>query len=134
MSGQPVRRPTKAELQAAEDNRVELPDLMAPDLRLLLVGINPGQDSGATGSPAVPADLAITGCTALVHDDQEGIGFLEDATIVVRDGVIESVTAGPADGVAEAAERIDARGLVAMPGLINCHTHAPMVTLRGVAE
>jgi len=79
-----------------------------------------------------PADLLITGCTALVHDDQEGITFLEDATIVVRDGVIESVTSGPVD--VQATERIDARGQVAMPGLINCHTHAPMVTLRGVAE
>jgi len=79
-----------------------------------------------------PADLLITGCTALVHDDEERIKFLQDATIVVRDGVIESVTTGPAD--VQAAERIDARGQVAMPGLINCHTHAPMVTLRGVAE
>ncbi|MEW5990839.1 MAG: amidohydrolase [Chloroflexota bacterium] len=79
-----------------------------------------------------PADLVITGCTALVHDDEEGIGFRENATIVVRDGVIESVTAGPVEG--RGGERIDARGQVAMPGLINCHTHAPMVTLRGVAE
>jgi 5-methylthioadenosine/S-adenosylhomocysteine deaminase len=79
-----------------------------------------------------PADLVITGCTALVHDDQEGIGFQENATIVVRDGVIESVTTDSAD--AGVGERIDARGQVALPGLINCHTHAPMVTLRGVAE
>jgi 5-methylthioadenosine/S-adenosylhomocysteine deaminase len=78
------------------------------------------------------ADLVITGCTALVHDDQERIGFEENATIVVRDGVIESVTSGPVE--ADAGQRIDARGQVAMPGLINCHTHAPMVTLRGVAE
>jgi 5-methylthioadenosine/S-adenosylhomocysteine deaminase len=78
------------------------------------------------------ADLVITGCTALVHDDEEGIGFEENATIVVRDGVIESVGPGLAD--LEAREVIDARGQVAMPGLINCHTHAPMVTLRGVAE
>jgi 5-methylthioadenosine/S-adenosylhomocysteine deaminase len=78
------------------------------------------------------ADLVITGCTALVHGEQEAIEFLDDATIVVRDGVIESVTTGPADG--GRGERIDARGHVAMPGLINCHTHAPMVTLRGVAE
>lgn len=78
-------------------------------------------------------DLVITGCTALVHDTDEGIGFLDDATIVVRDGVIESVTGGAAaDG--GGGERIDARGQVAMPGLINCHTHSPMVTLRGVAE
>jgi 5-methylthioadenosine/S-adenosylhomocysteine deaminase len=86
-----------------------------------------------------PADLVISGCTALVHDDQEGIAFLEDATIVVRGGVIESVTTGPVDGKDAAVEagvgkRIDARGQVAMPGLINCHTHSPMVTLRGVAE
>jgi 5-methylthioadenosine/S-adenosylhomocysteine deaminase len=80
-----------------------------------------------------PADLVITGCAALVHDETEGIGFLDDATIVVRDGVIESVTGGAAaDG--GGGERIDARGQVAMPGLINCHTHSPMVTLRGVAE
>ena len=79
-----------------------------------------------------PADLVNTGCTALVHDDQERIGFEENATIVVRDGVIESVTSGPVE--ADAGQRIDARGQVAMPGLINCHTHAPMVTLRGVAE
>jgi 5-methylthioadenosine/S-adenosylhomocysteine deaminase len=82
--------------------------------------------------PDAPADLVIAGCTALQHDDQEQVTFLEEATIVVRDGVIESITAGPAE--IEARERIDARGQVAMPGLINCHTHAPMVTLRGVAE
>ncbi|WP_405545904.1 amidohydrolase [Streptomyces phaeochromogenes] len=84
-----------------------------------------------------PADLIITRCTALVHDDQEQIGFVEDATIVVRGGRIESVTAGPVDvdvPAAEHTERIDARGQVAMPGLVNCHTHAPMVTLRGIAE
>jgi 5-methylthioadenosine/S-adenosylhomocysteine deaminase len=79
-----------------------------------------------------PADLVITGCTVLVHDDQERIGFEENATIVVRDGVIESVTTSPESP--PAAEHIDARGQVALPGLVNCHTHAPMVTLRGVAE
>src|SRR5690349_15326376 len=78
------------------------------------------------------ADLVITGCTALVHGPDEAIEFLEDASIVVRGGLIESVSAGPTR--TEAAERIDARGQVAMPGLINCHTHSPMVTLRGVAE
>ncbi|HSL76315.1 MAG TPA: amidohydrolase family protein, partial [Candidatus Limnocylindrales bacterium] len=78
------------------------------------------------------AELIITGCTALVHGPDEGIAFEEDATIVVRDGVIESVGTGLA--AIEAREVIDARGQLAMPGLINCHTHAPMVTLRGVAE
>lgn len=84
-------------------------------------------------SPA-PADLIITGCTALVHDDQERIGFREDAAIVVRDRVIATVTGSAAVRGLPAAERLDARGQVAMPGLINCHTHAPMVALRGLAE
>jgi double-stranded uracil-DNA glycosylase len=39
--------PTKAELEAADG--LELPDLVRPGLRLLLVGINPGRHSGATG-------------------------------------------------------------------------------------
>ncbi|MDC0769439.1 amidohydrolase [Streptomyces sp. HD] len=88
------------------------------------------------------ADLIITGCTVLLHDDQERVGFQENATIVVRDGVIESVTTAPAEAEAHAqaqvragaGQLIDARGQVALPGLVNCHTHAPMVALRGVAE
>ncbi|MBK6014651.1 amidohydrolase [Streptomyces sp. MBT53] len=81
-----------------------------------------------------PADLLITGCAVLVHDDQERIGFESDAAIVVRDGLVASVTsAADAAGLA-AVERLDARGQVALPGLINCHTHAPMVALRGLAE
>jgi 5-methylthioadenosine/S-adenosylhomocysteine deaminase len=81
-----------------------------------------------------PADLLVTGCTVLVHDDQERIGFERDAAIVVRDGLVESVTSAPEAAGLAAVERIDARGQVALPGLVNCHTHAPMVALRGLAE
>ncbi|MEV7079204.1 amidohydrolase [Streptomyces sp. NPDC093516] len=81
-----------------------------------------------------PADLIISACTVLVHDDQERIGFREDAAIVVRDGIVEAVTGTEAAAGLPAAERVDARGQVALPGLINCHTHAPMVALRGLAE
>ncbi|MGC0332687.1 5-methylthioadenosine/S-adenosylhomocysteine deaminase [Streptomyces sp. SAI-170] len=81
-----------------------------------------------------PADLIITGCTVLAHDDQERIGFREDAAIVVRDGAVAAVTDAAEAVHVPAAERIDARGQVAMPGLVNCHTHAPMVALRGLAE
>ncbi|WP_328550568.1 MULTISPECIES: amidohydrolase [unclassified Streptomyces] len=81
-----------------------------------------------------PADVVITGCTVLVHDEQERIGFEEDAAVVVRNGVVESVTTASAVEHLAAAEHIDGRGQVAMPGLVNCHTHAPMVALRGIAE
>ncbi len=39
--------PTQSELEAADG--IELDDLVRPGLRLLLVGINPGRHSGATG-------------------------------------------------------------------------------------
>jgi TDG/mug DNA glycosylase family protein len=44
----PVRSPTKAELAAAHGRAI--PDLVAPDLRVLLVGINPSLWSGWSGS------------------------------------------------------------------------------------
>ncbi|OKI02653.1 hydrolase [Streptomyces sp. CB02923] len=94
---------------------------------------HPDAAAAAPGPPR-PADLVIEGCTVLVHDDRDGIGFTEDAAIVVRDGRIAAVA--PAATVTDlpAAERIDARGQAAVPGLINCHTHAPMVVFRGSAE
>ncbi|MGW7075606.1 amidohydrolase [Streptomyces sp. NPDC054866] len=81
-----------------------------------------------------PADLVITGCTALVHDAKGQVGFLDDAAVVVRDGRIDAVTTTPEVAGIQAAEYIDARGQAALPGLINCHTHTPMVALRGIAE
>ncbi|MFF0016686.1 amidohydrolase [Streptomyces sp. NPDC005374] len=81
-----------------------------------------------------PAGLIISPCTVLTHDDQEQVGFVQDAAIVVREGVVESVISSARAEELPAVERIDARGQVALPGLVNCHTHAPMVALRGVAE
>ncbi|MYX96149.1 amidohydrolase family protein [Streptomyces sp. SID486] len=86
---------------------------------------------------ASPADLVVTGCTVLVHegyDDAEQIAFREDAALVVREGAIDAVTTAAAAREVPAATRIEAHGQVALPGLINCHTHAPMVALRGLAE
>ncbi|WP_406266123.1 amidohydrolase [Streptomyces sp. NBC_00191] len=81
-----------------------------------------------------PADLVIEGCIALVHGEQGEIDFVEDAAVVVRGPVIEAVTSARAAAEVPAVERIDGRGQLAMPGLINCHTHSPMVALRGIAE
>lgn len=46
-SGTPFFKPTKQELLAARDKSV--PDVIAPGLRVLFVGINPGLYSGAVG-------------------------------------------------------------------------------------
>src|ERR1051326_1018948 len=47
MLPEPPKRPTRAELLAANGKRV--PDLIAPPLRVLFCGINPGLLSAATG-------------------------------------------------------------------------------------
>ncbi|MCK4424358.1 amidohydrolase [Candidatus Bathyarchaeota archaeon] len=61
-------------------------------------------------------------------------GFIKDGAIAVRDGKIVYVGKSSAAADIRAETRIDARGNVAMPGLINCHTHAPMTLFRGLAE
>ncbi|MEV5598617.1 amidohydrolase [Streptomyces sp. NPDC052496] len=97
----------------------------------------PAPHAGAADTAAVPphpADLVIEGCTVLVHDSHDDIDFTENAAVVVRDGRIDAVVPAPAVADLPAAERIDARGQAALPGLINCHTHAAMVVFRGSAE
>ena len=47
------------------------------------------------------------------------------------------VAVGPATDIAarySSSQRVDARGAVVIPGLINTHTHAPMVLYRGLAD
>ena len=61
--------------------------------------------------------------------------ILAEGAVAVEDGRIAAV--GPARDLAAAypaARRIDAGGGVVLPGLINTHTHVPMVLFRGLAD
>ncbi|HAP78099.1 MAG TPA: hydrolase [Acidimicrobiaceae bacterium] len=84
-------------------------------------------------SPDAAADLAIVNCTALVGTSSGRAQFAPGATLLVEGGVITELDANPS-GSPHAREVIDAQGMVAMPGLINTHTHAAMTFLRGAAE
>jgi 5-methylthioadenosine/S-adenosylhomocysteine deaminase len=76
-------------------------------------------------------DILIHGCTIL---PMNGKYFIEDGVIAIKDGKIVFVgKASSATGI-KAEKLINAKGKVAMPGLINCHTHAPMTLFRGIAE
>ena len=52
--------------------------------------------------------------------------------IYIEDNIIREVSAKPID--VEADFKIDGRGKVTIPGLINLHTHIPMTLLRGYGD
>jgi 5-methylthioadenosine/S-adenosylhomocysteine deaminase len=79
-------------------------------------------------------DIAITGGTLLTMS--AGMEIIENSIVGIKDGVI--VTVGQNSDQRFAAiktkETIDASGCIVMPGLVNTHTHLPMVCFRGMAD
>ena len=55
--------------------------------------------------------------------DGTGAPPMRDATLLVQDGRIESITSGAGGLSPAAADVIDATGLTLLPGLIDCHDH-----------
>ncbi|MEM3700886.1 MAG: amidohydrolase [Candidatus Bathyarchaeia archaeon] len=76
-------------------------------------------------------DILIQGCTVLPMNDKY---FIENGAIAIKGSEIVFVDKASLAGNIKAEKQIDAKGKVAMPGLINCHTHAPMALFRGIAE
>lgn len=73
-------------------------------------------------------DLILRNARILTLDD--GDREYECGDIVVSDGVIRALGPGAAAG-ADAADIIEARGLLAMPGLVNGHFHSPGNFMKG---
>ncbi|MCC5948920.1 MAG: amidohydrolase [Nitriliruptoraceae bacterium] len=84
--------------------------------------------------PERRSSMAIRGCDVLVRVTPDDVEVARDRTILVRDGAIEAIVPSGAAATPAVDEVIDASGTLAVPGLINTHTHAPMVLLRGAAE
>jgi 5-methylthioadenosine/S-adenosylhomocysteine deaminase len=85
------------------------------------------------GQSARSVSLVVTGGT-VVTMDAAGTVIPNGAVAIDHDAI---VGVGPADDIArqfESVNRIDARGQIVLPGLINTHTHAPMVLFRGLAD
>lgn len=78
-------------------------------------------------------DLLITGCDVLTRRDGRYV-VVNDQDIAIAGNRIAAIVPAATIDRAQAREAIDASGLLAIPGLINCHTHAPMVLFRGLAE
>src|SRR5262245_16297614 len=75
--------------------------------------------------------ILIEGATVVTMNDRDDV--LAPGFIDVRDGAIVAVASAPLAGEG-ADRRIDARGKVVMPGLVNAHTHLFQTFIRGVYE
>ena len=89
---------------------------------------------GARGGGGSAVDIIVSGGTIVTMDASRRV--IEDGSVAVKGGRIVAV--GPRAEVearyASARERVDARGKVVVPGLINGHTHVPMTLFRGLAD
>ncbi|MFB3925017.1 MAG: amidohydrolase family protein [Syntrophales bacterium] len=78
-------------------------------------------------------DILIRGGTLLTMSDSMEI--IEDPLIGIRDGkILFAGKSADRPAVTEADTVLDASGSIVMPGLINTHTHLPMVCFRGLAD
>ncbi|MBO7399660.1 MAG: amidohydrolase family protein [Clostridia bacterium] len=76
-------------------------------------------------------DILIKNVTALLRRGK-GDYYTDTVDIAVTDGKIESIGSGA--GGRRAKNVIDGGGKLAIPGLINCHTHVYMTALRSLAD
>jgi 5-methylthioadenosine/S-adenosylhomocysteine deaminase len=78
----------------------------------------------------VTCDLLLTNALVLTMDEQFTI-HRPGAVAITGDSI--AAVGSDAQGL-QAAQTIDCRGRLVMPGLVNAHTHVPMSLLRGLAD
>jgi 5-methylthioadenosine/S-adenosylhomocysteine deaminase len=86
-----------------------------------------------SAQPVQQVDLVIANGIVVTVDGDRRV--INPGSVAVRGTTIVAV--GAADQIAgsyRAGQIIEARGRVVMPGLINTHTHAPMVLYRGLGD
>jgi len=79
------------------------------------------------------AETLIENAAVVTVDPRTGV--LENGFVAVSEGVITALGSGAAAAAGVAGRlRLDAEGGIVIPGLVNCHTHLPMVLFRGLAD
>jgi len=105
--------------------------LLTVVLLIIAMIVNPLSDAGAQTRRSV--DLLVVGGTIVTMDQTRRV--IDDGGIAVSDGRIVAI--GPRAEIERAftsRQRVSAVGKVLTPGLINGHTHIPMVLFRGLAD
>jgi 5-methylthioadenosine/S-adenosylhomocysteine deaminase len=82
-----------------------------------------------------PRQVSLVVTNGIVVTMDAGRRVLQDGAVAIDGGDIVAVdTADAVRRQFRASDTIDADGGVVMPGLVNTHTHAPMVLFRGLAD
>jgi len=90
--------------------------------------------AAAAAAPArEKVDLLVTGGMVVTMDGNRRV--LEPGAVAIRGERIVGVgTAAEIEASYQGRQVIGARGKIVLPGLINCHNHAPMALFRGIAD
>lgn len=107
--------------------------VLAAVLSFLLFNLSAAASLAQGARPKESVDLLLSGGTVLTMDAQQRL--IDDGAVAVRgDKIVAVGRRADLESRYQPARRIDARGRLVMPGLINGHTHAAMSLFRGIAD
>jgi 5-methylthioadenosine/S-adenosylhomocysteine deaminase len=107
--------------------------IRGPVLAVLLAAATTLLVLSLRGQAGLPITLLVSGGTVVTMNAANDV-IADGAVAIDHDKIVE---VGPAATLAtkyQAADRLDVGGQVILPGLINTHTHVPMVLYRGLAD
>jgi 5-methylthioadenosine/S-adenosylhomocysteine deaminase len=99
---------------------------------ILLLSLATPATAQSRRNSAETLDLVIIGGTIVAMDGDRNV--IEDGAIAVKDGRIQYVGKALNMRGRRAKQTINAAGKVIIPGLVNTHTHVPMVLFRGISD